>query len=308
MQQLFFSVIIPTHNRPSQLSDCLASLAELDYSHDRFEVIVVDDGSTTPLDSIVEPFQAQLSLRLLRQDNAGPAAARNHAAQTAQGRYLAFTDDDCRPAADWLQKLERCFEQTPNDIVGGRTINLLQDNVYSVISQNIISMGYDHYNAQRDAAQFFASNNMVVPAEPFRKLGGFDVSFRTSEDRELCDRWIHAGHTMTYAPEVVIHHAHPMKLRSFWRQHFTYGQGAFRFHQTRAEKDWGNFEIEGNYYLSLLRYPFTHGQGRQGLPLTAVLFVSQVANAAGFFWQMAQHRLRPQRKNKSPAPLGSAEL
>lgn len=288
MEQFLFSVIIPSYNRPKQLGTCLESLTQLDYLRDRFEVIVVDDGSDRPLDTVVAPFKDSLNLRLIRQNNAGPAAARNSAARQAKGKYLAFTDDDCRPATNWLQALENCFTADSDRIVGGRTVNALANNLFSTTSQNIISMGYAHYNAIANQARFFASNNMVVPANRFGELNGFDESFTTSEDRELCDRWLHHGYAMTYAPEVVIYHAHPMTLHSFWRQHFPYGQGAFRFHKTRAEKGWGNFAIEGNYYLNLLRYPFENGQGKQGLVLTAVLFVSQVANAAGFFWQMVQ--------------------
>lgn len=289
-QQIPFSVIIPSYNRPKQLVTCLESLTRLEYPRDRFEVIVIDDGSDEPLDAVVDSFDNQLPLKLIRQENAGPAAARNHAAKLARGRYLAFTDDDCTPAHDWLKALETRFAQAPEDIIGGRTVNNLPDNPFSTTSQNIISMGYEHYNATPDQARFFASNNMVVPAERFRELGGFNKSFTTSEDRELCDRWLHLGYKMTYAPEVVIYHAHPMNLRSFWRQHFSYGCGAFRFHQARAEKGWGNFQIEENYYIRLLRYPFVRGQGRQGLVLTGVLFVSQVANAAGFFWEMGKSK------------------
>lgn len=296
-----FSVIIPTYNRPTQLAACLESLTQLDYPRNRFEVIVVDDGSDKPLDAVTQPFQDSLNLRLIRQKNAGPAAARNHAAKLANGQYLAFTDDDCRPATDWLTALAACFAKEPENIVGGRTANALPDNPYSTTSQNIISMGYSHYNAVPNQARFFASNNMVVPADRFRELGGFDERFTTSEDRELCDRWLHQGYRMTYAPEVVIYHAHPMTLKSFWKQHFSYGQGAFHFHKTRAEKGWGNFQIEGNYYLNLLRYPFVNNQGSQGLVLTAVLFVSQMANAAGFFWAM----MRYQNSDRSgSAPLG----
>lgn len=289
-QKFVFSIIIPTYNRPRQIVACLECLTRLDYPRDRFEVIVVDDGSDVPLTDAVKPFKDRLNLVFIRQANAGPAAARNQAAHKAQGRYLAFTDDDCQPATDWLQALAACFEKKPICIVGGRTVNALPDNPFSMTSQNIISMGYDHYNSDREQARFFASNNMVVPKQQFLEMGGFDESFTTSEDRELCDRWIHKGYTMTYAPEVIIYHAHPMTLKSFWKQHFNYGRGAFRFHQTRAEKGWGNFEIEGGYYISLLQYPFTHGQTRHGLALTAVLLVSQVANAAGFFWEMTQQR------------------
>ncbi len=58
----FISIIIPTYNRPQQLTSCLESLTKLDYPQQSFEVIVVDDGSKTPLDTVVAPFKSQLKL------------------------------------------------------------------------------------------------------------------------------------------------------------------------------------------------------------------------------------------------------
>jgi len=65
-QPLTFSLIIPTYQRPAQLSTCLRALAQLDYPRDRFEVIVVDDGSETPVDTVVDPFMNELTEILLR--------------------------------------------------------------------------------------------------------------------------------------------------------------------------------------------------------------------------------------------------
>ncbi|MGF1514129.1 MAG: glycosyltransferase [Elainellaceae cyanobacterium] len=296
-----FSIIIPTYNRPGHLSDCLQSLSQLNYPRDRFEVIVVDDGSASPLDEVVEPFNEALCINLTRQSNAGPAAARNAGARHARGKYLAFTDDDCCPEPHWLQKLEARLADSPDCIIGGQTVNMLSDNPFSTMSQNIISIGYDHYNSVRDQARFFTSNNMVVPTQAFLEVGGFNTDFRTSEDRELCDRWIHSGRRMLYDPDIVIYHAHPMTLQQFWRQHFTYGQGAFRFHNTRSKKGWGNFKIEGNYYVNLLLYPFRHGQSRQGASLTFALLVSQVANLSGFLWEMKQGSGEKDVSSSTPA-------
>lgn len=108
----FFSIVIPTYNRPERLAKCLGAIAKLDYPRDRFEVIVVDDGSDTPLDLIVRPFQEQLSLTLIRQPNGGPAKARNTGVANAKGQFLTFTDDDCTPDSNWLTALEkRLFKQ-----------------------------------------------------------------------------------------------------------------------------------------------------------------------------------------------------
>jgi len=75
-----FSIVIPTYNRPKQLASCLQAIEGLTYPRDRFEVIVVDDGSRTPLDSIVNKFSDRVAVRLILQSNAGPASARNRGA------------------------------------------------------------------------------------------------------------------------------------------------------------------------------------------------------------------------------------
>jgi len=100
-----FSVVIPTCNRPSRLRACLESRVRVEYPRAQFEVIVVDDGSSTSLKEIVSDYEPHLNITLLVQSNRGPAAARNAGARRAKGRFLAFTDDDCRPAPDWLGAL-----------------------------------------------------------------------------------------------------------------------------------------------------------------------------------------------------------
>ena len=75
-QQLLFSIVTPTYNRPERLATCLQSIAQLDYPRDRFEVIVVDDGSKTPIEPVITPLRDRLNITLLKQLNSGPAAAR----------------------------------------------------------------------------------------------------------------------------------------------------------------------------------------------------------------------------------------
>src|SRR6266480_5580198 len=112
-----FSIIVPTHNRPQQLAACLDSLAGLDFPRDRFEVVVVDDESAKPLDAVVSPFRERLHLVLVRQKQAGPAAARNRGSTEARGCYLAFTDDDCRADSAWLRRLHTCLANHSGDLI-----------------------------------------------------------------------------------------------------------------------------------------------------------------------------------------------
>lgn len=291
--QLQFSIIIPTYNRPERLEQCLESIAQLDYPSNGFQVIVVDDGSPMSLKPITAKFENTLSLELIRQPNAGPASARNTGAAAAQGDYLVFTDDDCQPHPDWLKTLAEAIKDFPNTLIGGHTINALPDNIYSSASQLLIDYIYDYYNQQKGEATFFASNNFALPRELYQQLGGFDTSFplAAGEDREFCDRWLHQGFKMHYARAMKIHHAHSLKLKSFWRQHFNYGRGAFYFHKVRSQRQSQSIKVEPlTFYFHLLVYPFSRYQVWRALSLSGLFFLSQVANVAGFFWERYQHK------------------
>jgi glycosyltransferase involved in cell wall biosynthesis len=292
-EQPFFSIVIPTYDRPRQLAACLQSLSRLNYPRDRFEVIVVDDGSETPPEAVVASFCDHLDLMLLTQAHAGPAAARNTGAARAKGEFLAFTDDDCAPAADWLQVLAARFAGASDCAIGGRTLNALSDNLCSTASQLLIAYLYAYYNADPDRARFFASNNLAMPADRFHAIGGFCTTYTRSaaEDRELCDRWLHHGYRMIYVPEALIYHAHALTFRIFWRQHFNYGCGAFGFRQARAQHAREPISLEPRgFYLDLLRYPFSQARGWRALLLAALLVMSQVAHVVGFLWKGMNHK------------------
>jgi len=284
----FFSIIVPTYNRPKRLAACLQSLARLDYPRDCFEVIVVDDGSKTPLKTVVASFDDKLDITLVTQSNRGPATARNTGASQAKGEFLVFTDDDCTPAKDWLRLLASRFTKTPDCAIGGRTHNPLPDNLYSTTTQTLIDYLYAYYNVVPEQACFLASNNLALPAERFRAIGGFDTTFplAAAEDREFCDRWLHHGYRMIYAPEVLVYHAQALTFRTFWRQHFNYGRGAFHFHKVRAQREQTRIRLgPKSFYLNLLRYPFSRTQGWQAPWVAVLMMMSQLANVSGFFWE-----------------------
>ena len=284
----FFSIVIPTYNRPAQLAVCLQACARLDYPSDRFEVIVVDDGGIAPLDDVINRCHRAMTFKLLRQKNAGPAAARNRGASEATGDFLVFTDDDCAPASSWLQTLAAECVASPDCAVGGKTLNALTNNLYSTTSQLLISYLFSYYNAVPHAARFFPSSNLAFPTKQFRAIGGFDVTYprAAAEDRELCDRWLHQGYRMIYAPDAVVYHAHDLTFRTFLRQHFHYGCGAFCYHQIRARRGQHRITVEPpSFYFNLLRYPFVNAQGVNAPILMLLLVATQAANAAGFFWK-----------------------
>ncbi|VAX25422.1 Glycosyl transferase, group 2 family protein [hydrothermal vent metagenome] len=283
--QPFFSIVVPTYARPVQLAACLLSLARLDYPRDRFEVIVVDDGGDERLEMIVAPLRDRINVSLLNQANAGPASARNTGAENAKGELLVFTDDDCAPAPLWLQCLASRFAIFPECVIGGSAINTL-DNIYSTASQFLVDYLYSYYNKDQYEARFLTSNNLALPADSFREMGGFDNSFplAAGEDRDFCSRWTGRGKRIIYVPEAVVRHSHSLTFGAFCKQHFNYGRGAFHFHEARAKRNEERIKVEPlSFYLDLIRYPFTLRRGWQALSLTALLMLTQAANAWGFF-------------------------
>jgi GT2 family glycosyltransferase len=280
-----FSIVIPSYSRPAQLADCLAALRRIDYPRDSVEVIVVDDGSSPPLDPVTEAFRPELNLTSVRQANAGAAAARNAGAARATGEFLAFTDDDCLPEPGWLRELAQVLTAAPECMVGGATLNGAGENLCSATSQLIVDVVYRYYNANPNQARFLASNNLALSAKEFREIGGFNPAFRAAEDRELCDRWLHRGRRIIYHPAARVRHAHILGVRSFCRQHFHYGRGAERYHWLRAARGSGSMLSDSRFHLDLRNwfwYPLTLVPRRRIAPVAALLGLWQLANLAGF--------------------------
>jgi GT2 family glycosyltransferase len=289
-EALEFSIIIPTRDRHAQLAACLDALGELRYPSARLEVVVVDDGSRSSVEPIVAPRRERLRITLRSQPGAGPAQARNCGAAAAQGRFLAFTDDDCRPDAEWLNHLAASLGAAPDSVVGGRTVNSLDSNIFSAASQTLIGYLYEYFNHDPRKVWFLASNNLALAAATFRSSGGYDSSYprAAAEDRDFCDRLRAAGHSMLYAPDAVVYHSHPLSLLAFWSQHFGYGRGARRFWRAHRRRCGKPLPIEPpRFYSGMLAYALRQERAGNAPAVAALLLLSQAANAAGFLREWA---------------------
>ena len=99
------SVVIPVLNSKNSLHNLLGALVrqQTDY---KYEVIVVDDGSDIDLEPVRKSYRFKLMLKWLRlQFNHGPAYARNEGLKLAEGDIVLFTDADCIPRENWIQKM-----------------------------------------------------------------------------------------------------------------------------------------------------------------------------------------------------------
>ncbi len=278
------SIVVPTFARPAQLRRCLDGIARLEAATFSFEVVVVDDGGPEPLDSLIASYAEGLDVRLIRQSRGGPAAARNAGAALARGKFLAFIDDDCTPAPDWLSVFARELERGDRRLLGGRVENALGENPYSTASEHISQFVYEYSRTGRAHEPFFTTNNIALAADLFRAVGGFETSIpsATAEDKEFCDHWSAHGLVLKHVPAAVVHHAHDLTFARFLRQHFAYGRGNLAFRVIRRHRVETVILPEPlKFYADLVLSPMQGTSSVRRWRLTALLIASQLATITG---------------------------
>jgi glycosyltransferase involved in cell wall biosynthesis len=132
-----FSVVIPTYNRCESLRRCLDSLFAQDYPKGKFEILVVDDGSTDGTKEMLGGLtKTRHCLKWFSQPHKGPAAARNLGLKKAAADIVGFTDDDCLPESDWVRKMVQAQGDNSVLAVGGRT-KVAPHNIRARVSQSL---------------------------------------------------------------------------------------------------------------------------------------------------------------------------
>ena len=246
---------------------------------------MVDDGSDMDISQVTALFHQHFTLRLIQQDNSGPSSARNAGVTAAHGQFIAFTDDDCLLHENWLLAMLHGLQRQPGVLIGGKTINHLEGNRYSHVSQALIDHLYDYQARKNPELRFFTSNNMAAARKDFLSAGGFDEGFpmASGEDREFCDRWLHRGNAMEFVPGAVVYHSHDLNLTRFLKLHYRYGKGAKLFWRCRSNRGQDSLSVEKlEFYTGLLAFPWKNKLPRP-LSSSCLLALSQLANAAGYF-------------------------
>ncbi len=198
------SVVVATHNRAERLRALLEGLRRQTLSRDRFEVIVVDDGSGDATSDVLAAEQArgELPLAFVRHhEGRGPATARNRGWRLASGPVIAFTDDDCVPTPGWLEALLRGIAGRDEAIVQGQTLpNPAEAGRLGPFAKTM---------EITEPGPHFETCNIAYSRALLERLGGFDESFPspTGEDSDLGSRAIAAGAAASFEPEALVHHA-----------------------------------------------------------------------------------------------------
>ena len=246
----FVSVIVPTHDRPEQLSICLRSLMSLIYP--RYEVIIVDNapGTNATVNLIKQKYCAESQVRYIREDRPGPSWARNCGMKVAKGEILAFTDDDVVVDPYWLVELVRAFT-IANDVVcvTGLVLPLELETAAQLLFEEY--GGFTKGLARRIfekrqrsskmplhpyvAGRFGTGASMAFTATFLQSIGGFDPALggngpsRNGQDIAVFFQVIIRGYKLVYEPASLLYHLHRRDYAGLRKQIYNYGVGFTAF-------------------------------------------------------------------------------
>jgi glycosyltransferase involved in cell wall biosynthesis len=247
----YASIVIATRNRQHLLAETLEALAAQQWPHDRIEILVADNGSADATAAVVASAAAKpggLSIRYLYVAQPGKSHAVNRAldlvlesissrsdpAQSACDHVIAFTDDDVRPAPDWIRRVVEAMTDTGADFVAGRVFPLweveppawMSPALYGVLA--IPDSGDARVPIDSASSRIVPIGaNMAVRASVVAAIGGLctdlgklEGTLRTGEDHEFFLRMLAAGYRGIYEPRAVVRHWVPRQRldRSYCRK------------------------------------------------------------------------------------------
>jgi GT2 family glycosyltransferase len=210
------SVVICTRNRARALHASLESVAAAARACTgaEAELVIVDNASSDDTQAVVNSWAetTPLKVTLVREARKGLAVARNTGVRAAHGAVLAFTDDDCRLAPDYLCTLLELFARDPGMVVRGGRVDLgdPRDLPFTIKTDPLPTA----YDGERHPGGFVHGCNMAMTRAAFDRIGLFDERFgagapcEAGEDTDYLYRAHLAGIAVEYAPSLVVAHHH----------------------------------------------------------------------------------------------------
>ncbi len=221
-----YSLIIPTYNRPDEVSELLDSLANQTFQN--FEVIIADGSPGSLVKETVIKYQQKLRLIYLYEKNLGISESRNWGASEASGQYLVFLDSDCIAPPGYLQSIDEFLKETPAEIFCGpdamhESFSPIQKAISYAMTSPFTTGGIRGRKKHLGKYQP-RSFNMGVLREAFNKVGGFST-LKVSEDIDLSIRLDKAGYRTALIPDAFVYHKRRSTFYKFYKQTNSFGRG-----------------------------------------------------------------------------------
>jgi len=198
------SVVIPTYNRKKLLQRVLKFLFEQNYPKDRYEIVVVDDGSNDGTDKMIESLSSPCRLVYFYQNRRGPHIARNSGIRNAQGEVIIFVDSDIFTPPNFIEEHMKFHRKFDDVVVSGPTVRT--DKLTDVFSD--IERRKRHELLFNHSGPSLITSNLSVRRKYLLKVGGFDEEFEGYgwHDWELGLRLKKLGLKVKRNVEAIVYH------------------------------------------------------------------------------------------------------
>ncbi len=247
------SVIVITRNRSASIIDTLEAISRQEGP--RFEVLVVDSSDEQERDLTAKLVQEH-GAKYVFEPRRGAALARNTGIRMASGKILAYTDDDCIPAKDWLAQTVRnfsdpqvwgctgrvmqysrseaselCEEVAGQDLGGDRRVFTKEDTRFGLgfLLANLTKVFAKHMKSSAPVPYCLGhGSSMSFRREAFARIGGFDERYGGGaplvgcEDLEMLYRILKSDHSLVYEPLAVVQHKHRLTKEDVYKTRYAY--------------------------------------------------------------------------------------
>jgi len=237
LEQYVFSVIIPTYNRADVLVMCLEALNNQTFPKDKFEVIVIDDGSTDDTEQKVRNFQNKYKLTYIKQNNSGPGPARNKGILQAKGEYSLILNDDAIMDPNNLEAHFNAHTKNKNNkvaIIGTFDYApefLKRPFVWFAQNSNVV-FSYNMLEKNRPFNyRYFWTCNISIKTAALIEAGLFDENFSEPmmEDTEIGYRLQQLGYSVYFIPDAKSTHYHWLDVPGFVKRQEMNGRNVIKF-------------------------------------------------------------------------------
>lgn len=229
------SIIIPVYNNEKAVALCLQALMKQNFASNSLEVIVVDDGSTDNTADVVK----QYPVKYIYQENAGPATARSTGWKAAYGEIVCFTDSDCIPERNWVEKIAKRYASDEIGGVGGSYDIANKDSLLArCVHEEIVQR---HMRTSRET-DYLGSFNLSYRKKVLEEVGGFNESFRqpSGEDNDLSYRVKKAGYKLIFDKDIKVSHCHQTNLIKYLKEQYRHGYWRMKLYKLHPDMTKGD--------------------------------------------------------------------
>ena len=222
---MYFSIIIPVYNRPDEIDELLKSLVKSTYEH-KYEIVIVEDGSTIPCAHIIDSFKNQLNISYFQKPNSGPGDSRNYGMANANGDYFIIFDSDCLIPQQYLSTVKNYLETDYVDCYGGpdkadKSFTDIQKAVDFTMTSVLTTGGIRGASESLNKFQP-RSFNMGISKAAFEASGGFG-KIHPGEDPDLSIRLWKLGYQTRLFQNAYVYHKRRISWRKFYEQVHKFG-------------------------------------------------------------------------------------